>query len=122
MVQILAIKAAKSYLDQAGSLAGNWPFQKPFPGANGHQEFFTLSYNVLNLLQVMRIPMRGRVLEVGSGPGWLTEILVGLGYEVYALDPCEAMHAIARRRMAGFRGGVRVGGQGFHLPGPSNGR
>src|SRR5262249_31327784 len=61
-----------------------------------------LTYNVLNLLEVMRVPRRGRILEVGSGAGWLTEILMGLGYEVYALEPSEDMSAVARERAAGF--------------------
>ena len=44
----------------------------------------------------------GRILEVGSGTGWLTDILFGLGYEVYALEPSEDMIAAARERLAGF--------------------
>ncbi len=96
------IKAAKTYLDQVGGTDGGWLFRKPYDDQEGHREFFTLTYNVLNLLQVMRPPPRGRVLEVGSGGGWLTEILMGLGYTVYALEPSEAMIAAARERLAGF--------------------
>src|SRR5450755_4025821 len=33
---------------------------------------------------------------------WLTEILVGLGYEVYALEPSEEMIVAAQQRIAGF--------------------
>jgi SAM-dependent methyltransferase len=96
------IRAAKTYLDQVGASAGDWLFRKPYDASDDHREFFTLTYNVLNLLQAMRLPARARVLEVGSGPGWLTEILMGLGHTVYALEPSEAMIAVARQRVAGF--------------------
>src|SRR5262249_49108772 len=76
------IKAAKTYLQKIGGARDDWLFLKPFRPEN-HREYFTLTYNVLNLLEVMRVPRRGRILEVGSGAGWLTEILMGLGYEVY---------------------------------------
>ena len=33
----------------------------------------------------------GRVLEVGSGPGWVTEMLMGLGFEVDAVEPSASM-------------------------------
>jgi SAM-dependent methyltransferase len=95
------IKAAKTYLDQVGSSADDWLFQKPYDRLEDHREFFTLTYNVLNLLQAMRIPAKGRILEVGAGAGWLTEILMSLRYEVYALEPSEAMQEVARQRIAG---------------------
>jgi SAM-dependent methyltransferase len=95
------ITAAKTYLAQIGTAADDWLFLKPYNRQN-HQEFFHLSYNVLNLLGAMRVPPRGRILEVGSGASWLTEILVGLGYEVYALEPSEDMIVAARQRIAGF--------------------
>ncbi len=95
------IQAAKTYLKQIGGASDDWLYLKPYR-ADDHREFFTLTYNVLNLIEVMAVPPRGRILEVGSGAGWLTEILVGLGYEVFALEPCEDMIAAARERLAGF--------------------
>ncbi len=95
------IDAAKTYLKQIGGAKDDWLFLKPYR-ADDHREFFTLTYNVLNLLEVMAVPPKGRILEVGSGAGWLTEILMGLGYEVYALEPSEDMIAVARERAAGF--------------------
>jgi SAM-dependent methyltransferase len=40
------------------------------------------------------------VLEVGSGPGWVTEILMGLRFEVDAIEPNADMIAIAKERLA----------------------
>ena len=95
------IQAAKTYLKQIGGASDDWLFLKPYR-TQDHREFFTLTYNVLNLIEVMAVPPQGRILEVGSGAGWLTEILMGLGYEVFALEPCEDMIAAARERLAGF--------------------
>jgi SAM-dependent methyltransferase len=47
----------------------------------------------------MAVPFRGRVLEVGSGPGWISEILMSLGYEVVGIEPSDEMIAIARERI-----------------------
>src|SRR5262245_43562194 len=41
------------------------------------------------------------VLEVGCGTGQLTESLVGLGFELTAIDIGPSMIASARRRLAG---------------------
>ena len=95
------IIAAKTYLTQVGTGADDWLFLKPYRRDN-HQEFYTLTYNVLNLLGAMHVPPGGRILEVGSGASWLTEILVGMGYGVYALEPSEEMIVAARQRIAGF--------------------
>lgn len=72
---------------------------------------------MMNLLRAMAITPSGRVVEVGSGPGWITEILLALGYEVDAVEPSEEMIAIARDRVAQARRHFRLGETpraGFH--------
>lgn len=75
-------------------------YEKPFDASPGSPRFFAELYQVLNLLQAMDIPAKGRVLEVGSGPGWVTEILMGLRFDVDAMEPSADMIAIASERVA----------------------
>ncbi len=92
-----AIQAAKSFLSKKGSLA-SWDYVKPFDARSSNPEYFKLMYDLLNILQVMSIPSQGRILEVGSGPGWITEILLMLGFQVDALEPSEDFIQIAQNR------------------------
>jgi ubiquinone/menaquinone biosynthesis C-methylase UbiE len=77
-------------------------YQKPLDHHAGHPSFFRTLYQALNILQAMELPAGARVAEVGSGSGWLTELLAGLGYEVWALDPAAEMLAVARDRVRSF--------------------
>jgi SAM-dependent methyltransferase len=77
-----------------------WLYRKPFDNSPGNGLYYTHLYNTLNLLQCLQIPHRGVVLEVGSGPGWLTEILFSLGFEVMALEPAETMIRVAQERIS----------------------
>jgi SAM-dependent methyltransferase len=93
-------KAAEEYVAKLPSLA--WLNSKPLfyvPGAD-YNLFFTEMYQVLNLLEAMMIPAGGRVLEVGSGPGWVTEVLLGCGFDVDAIEPSTDMIDVARQRIA----------------------
>jgi SAM-dependent methyltransferase len=96
------LQAARDYVGKLEGHARDYLYQKPAAtGAAGHPAFFNEMYQVLNLLRAMAVPPAGRVLEVGSGPGWVTEILVTLGYEVDGVEPCEEMIHIARERVDG---------------------
>ena len=94
------VTAAERYVANAGAETRQWLLAKPYDPTEGHREFFRLTYNVLNLLEAMALPAGAAVLEVGSGPGWLTELLASLGYRVYALEPCPDMIRVAERRLA----------------------
>ena len=96
------IEAANTYAEKFESKNEPWLYRKPLDPTPGNPYFYSALYNAMNLLRVMHLPPGGRVLEVGSGAGWLTEILLGLGFEVVALEPSEAMVRVARRRLALF--------------------
>lgn len=74
-------------------------YMKPFDGSPGNHAYYTELYQVMNMLQFMRLPHAGRVLEIGSGPGWVTEILATLGFHVEAVEPCADMIEVARERL-----------------------
>ena len=78
-------------------------FTKPFDRSCGHASFFFPMFQVLNMLRVLQLEAGARIMEVGSGPGWVTKILVGLGYRVEAVEPSSEMIAAAKDRLSKFK-------------------
>src|ERR1700688_706916 len=93
------LRAAREYVTRLSEENRAWLHRKPFDASTGHPAFFDEMYGIMNLLRAMGITPKGRVLEVGSGPGWVTEILLALGYDVDAVEPSADMIAIARERV-----------------------
>jgi SAM-dependent methyltransferase len=81
---------------------------KPYERSRGNRPLFLDHYTAMNLIQTMDVIPGGRVLEVGSGPGWLSEILMMLGFEVDAVEPSEKMIEIAEARLSGALNHYRV--------------
>lgn len=104
------LQSAKDYVERLPDFGYAYLYEKPFDRLAGpptstaqlHIGFYQELYQVVNLLRAMEIPFGGRVLEVGSGPGWVSEILLGLGYSVDGIDPSADMNRIARERVEGF--------------------
>lgn len=93
------LQAAREYVSRKDDAGRAWLYRKPYDDNPGHPELLHEMYSILNLLGAMAIPFQGRILEVGSGPGWVSEILMSLGYEVEGIEPSEEMIAIARERI-----------------------
>lgn len=93
------LQAASNYVANKQSDEVSWLHCKPYESSPGNTTFYTEMYQCLNLIRAMNVPHRGRVLEIGSGPGWITEILIALGFEVHGLDPSADMIAIASERV-----------------------
>jgi SAM-dependent methyltransferase len=60
-------------------------------------------FQILNMLRVLNLDVGARIMEVGSGSGWVTEILVGLGYSVEAVEPSSQMIDASRDRIGKFK-------------------
>ncbi|MGI8795123.1 MAG: class I SAM-dependent methyltransferase [Acidimicrobiia bacterium] len=67
-----------------------------------------------DVAEILGLPERARVLEVGTGTGKATVLWAGAGYEVLGLEPSEEMAAIARRKFAG-RGTVTIETTGLEV-------
>ena len=91
--------AARRYMSKMSGFELEWLYRKPYDPRPGNEQFFLQVYAVMNLIKAMDIPRAGRVLEVGSGPGWVSELLMLLGYEVDGIEPCEELIAVARQRI-----------------------
>jgi SAM-dependent methyltransferase len=96
------LRTAKEYVVNLRGDESLGLYQKPCDWNTGHPNFFQAIYQVLNLLRSMALPPGARIAEMGSGAGWLTELLLGLGYEVWAVEPSAAMLEVARERVASF--------------------
>ena len=96
-------QAAERYPTTVSAESGlGWMRRKPYDATAGHPNFFNSLYAAMNAIGAMRLPQGALVVEVGSGPGWLTELLVGLGHRVVAIEPSQAMNDLAAERLAGF--------------------
>lgn len=104
------LQAARQYVGGLDEDNLAWLYAKPFDSRPGNVDFYTELYQILNLLQMMALPGGARVLEVGSGPGWVTEILMLLGFEVNAVEPCGPMIRIAQERLDACRRHHRLAG------------
>jgi len=100
--KLRATEAAKKYVKELSSTNYNYLFQKPYEFNSKQPSYFIYMYNILNMLQVMSIPPGGHVVEVGSGPGWISEILAGLGFRVTCIEPSEEMIEISKKRIELF--------------------
>ncbi len=109
------IEASKGYVANLSEANREYLFYKPFDFTPGNATYYSLMYNLLNILQAMKIKPGGKVLEVGSGPGWVTEILISQGFQVDAVEPSDDFIEIARERIQAhishhhlkFQGGVK---------------
>jgi SAM-dependent methyltransferase len=111
------LQSAKDYVGNLPESGYAYLYEKPFDRLAGpptstsqlHIGFYQELYQVVNLLHAMEVPFGGRVLEVGSGPGWVSEILLGLGYSVDGIDPSGDMIRIANERVEAFIKHHRIG-------------
>src|SRR5262245_11853724 len=81
---------------------------KPYDPAPGNASYYRELYQVLNILRAMDMTPGGRILEVGSGPGWVTEILAALRFCVDCVEPSEDMIRVARDRLNACRQHHRI--------------
>ena len=93
------IRAAKDYHSLVTERDRRWFYMKPFDPSIGHSEYFHNMHNILGIIQSMRMMPGSHILEVGCGVGWITEILVMLGYQVTAFDPSEGLLKVAHHRL-----------------------
>jgi SAM-dependent methyltransferase len=97
-----AIDAAESYVSKLEPGEIGWLHSKPYDPTLGNPQYFRLMFDLLNILQTMKMPVHARILEIGSGPGWVTEILLMMGFSVDAIEPSADLIAIAQERCSGL--------------------
>lgn len=75
-----------------------WLRTKPFSQPPTY-ELGRCLHSFAHIVDALRIGPGARVLDIGCGPGWLSEFLARCGYEVTGVDVSEDMVRIARERI-----------------------
>jgi SAM-dependent methyltransferase len=70
---------------------------KPFSSINRRQNA-RLLHSFLVVAEQLRVPPAGRVLDLGAGPAWVSELLARLGYHPITLDLSQALLTLGKRR------------------------
>ena len=91
--------AARSYIANLTQTERRGLREKPLDWRPGHPEYFAAMYQLLNALQKLDLPRNARIVEVGSGAGWATEILASLQYRVDCVEPSAEMIEVAKDRV-----------------------
>ena len=76
--------------------------QKPFDWSKGHPNFLNNMYQILGGIEAMQLDPGAKIIEVGSGTGWVTEILACLKYNVTCIEPAGMMVDVAKERVSSF--------------------
>ena len=88
-----------AYVQQLDSAGRTWLRTKPY-SAPPNQELMRCLRTFAHLVQLLQLGLRAEVLDVGCGPGWLSELLARCGYSVTGIDISPDMVEIARERIA----------------------
>jgi SAM-dependent methyltransferase len=83
-------------LDRAGRF---WLRSKPF-SAPPNEELARCLRTFAHVVELLQLDTRAQVLDIGCGPGWLSEFLARCGYSVTGVDISPDMVEIARDRVA----------------------
>lgn len=98
-----------AYVQQLDSAGQAWLRTKPY-GAPPNPELMRCLRTFAHVVQLLQLGLRAEVLDVGCGPGWLSELLARCGYSVTGIDISPDMVEIARERIAAL-GEI---GEGLH--------
>jgi SAM-dependent methyltransferase len=101
----------QEYVAHLGADAQLWLRTKPFSAPPG-RELRECLRTFAHLVEQLDLGIRAQVLDVGCGPGWLSEFLARCGYWVTGVDVSEDMVEIAQQRLASVGEPI---GEGFEV-------
>ena len=90
----------RQYVEAIGNQS--WLRTKPFSDPPNY-ELGRCLHSFAHVVEALHLGPGARVLDIGCGPGWLSEFLARCGYHVTGVDVSEDMIAIARKRLDGVR-------------------
>jgi SAM-dependent methyltransferase len=92
-------EAHRRYVERIGPGGERWLRTKPFSVPPSY-ELRECLRTFAHIVDRLGLGVRAQVLDVGCGPGWLSEFLARCGYWVTGVDVSEDMVRIARERIA----------------------
>ena len=95
----------RGYVEQLTPAGRLWLRTKPFY-APPTEELTLCLRTFAHIIEQLGLGLGARILDVGCGPGWLSEFLARCGYEVTGIDISEDMIEIARERVAAIDGPI----------------
>jgi SAM-dependent methyltransferase len=101
-------EAHRRYVERIGEGGERWLRTKPF-SVPPTRELVECLRVFSHIVARLGLGVRAQVLDVGCGPGWLSEFLARCGYSVTGIDVSEDMVAIARERIEAIEGPVGEG-------------
>ena len=96
------------YVSRVGPEGERWLRTKPFH-APPISELPRCLHTFAHIVERLQLHLRAQVLDVGCGPGWLSEYLARCGYWVTGIDVSPDMVRIARERVEAIDGPVGDG-------------
>lgn len=101
--------AAINYPKRLEPKAQYYQFIKPFDNA-WHKDYSAqFFYHFANILKILELPLKSKILDVACGPGWLCEFLGRSGYDVTGIDISPDMIKIAEERIKAVKFGPQKG-------------
>lgn len=88
----------RKYVEELAEDHRAWLRTKPF-SAPPNEELPPALHTFAHLIEWLNLGLRAQILDVGCGPGWLSEFLARCGYWVTGIDVSEDMVEIARERI-----------------------
>ena len=101
-------RAHREYVSRVGPEGERWLRTKPF-NAPPTYELGRCLHTFAHIVDRLQLPLRAQVLDVGCGPGWMSEFLARCGYSVTGVDISADMVRIARERVDAIEGPVGAG-------------
>jgi len=89
----------REYVERLGPEGEEWLWRKPFSVPPSF-ELAACLRTFAHIVDRLGLGVRAQILDVGCGPGWLSEFLARCGYWVTGIDVSEDMVRIARERIA----------------------
>jgi SAM-dependent methyltransferase len=96
------------YVSRVGPEGEQWLRTKPFTAPPSF-ELARCLHTFAHIVERLQLPVRAQVLDVGCGPGWMSEYLARCGYWVTGIDISSNMVQIAAERVEAISGPVGAG-------------